>query len=107
MKTLMRICCVLLPILGATQAAAQAYPAKTMRIIVAFPAGGPIDIVARMLAPKLSETMGQQVIVDNRAGANGAIGTEYVVKSPADGYTLYLASPSAIAINPAVSKGAV
>lgn len=54
MKTLMRICCVLLPILGATQAAAQAYPAKTMRIIVAFPAGGPIDIVARMLAPKLS-----------------------------------------------------
>jgi len=104
MRTLMRMCCVLLPILGADQAAAQAYPAKTMRIVVAFPAGGPIDIVARMLAPKLSEMMGQQVIVDNRAGANGVIGTEHVIRSPADGYTLYLASPSAIAINPAVSN---
>ncbi len=104
MRTLIRICCALLPILGATHAAAQAYPSKTMRIVVAFPAGGPIDIVARMLSPKLSETMGQQVIVDNRAGANGAIGTEHVVKSAADGYTMYLASPSAIAINPAVSR---
>lgn len=104
MKTLIRICCALLPILGASQAAAQAYPSKPLRIVVAFPAGGPIDIVARMLALKLSETMGQPVIVDNRAGANGAIGTDHVVKSAADGYTLYLASPSAIAINPAVSK---
>lgn len=104
MKTLIRICCTSLLILGASQAAAQAYPSKTIRIVVAFPAGGPIDIVARMLSPKLSETMGQQVIVDNRAGANGAIGTDHVVKSPADGYTLYLASPSAIAINPAVSR---
>lgn len=104
MKTLIRICCALLAILGASQAAAQAYPSKPLRIVVAFPAGGPIDIVARMLAPKLSETMGQPVIVDNRAGANGAIGTDHVVKSAADGYTLYLASPSAIAINPAVSK---
>ena len=104
MKTLIRICCALLPILGAAQAADQAYPSRPMRIVVAFPAGGPIDIVARMLAPKLSETMGQAVIVDNRAGANGAIGTDHVVKSAADGYTLYLASPSAIAINPAVSK---
>ena len=106
MRTLIRICCALLSIPGASQAAAQAYPSKTMRIVVAFPAGGPIDIVARMLSPKLSETMGQQVIVDNRAGANGAIGTEHVVKSAADGYTMYLASPSAIAIaiNPAVSK---
>ena len=104
MKTLIRICCASLLILGASQAAAQAYPSRTIRIVVAFPAGGPIDIVARMLSPKLAETMGQQVIVDNRAGANGAIGTDHVVKSPADGYTLYLASPSAIAINPAVSK---
>ena len=104
MRALIHICCALLTILGASQAFAQAYPSKTMKIVVAFPAGGPIDIVARMLAPKLSETMGQQVIVDNRAGANGAIGTEIVVRSPADGYTMYLASPSAIAIGPAVSK---
>jgi len=80
----------------------QAYPSKPLRIVVAFPAGGPIDIVARFIAPKLGEVMGQQVLVDNRAGANGLIGTDHVVKSAADGYTMYLASPSAIAISPAV-----
>jgi len=104
MKTLIRIGCTLLFALGASHAAAQAYPSKTLRIVVAFPAGGPIDIVARMLASKLGETMGQQIIVDNRAGANGAIGTENVIRSAADGYTMNLASPGAIAIGPAVSK---
>jgi len=104
MKTLFSIGCTLLLVLGAPVAAAQAYPSKTLRIVVAFPAGGPIDIVARMLAPKLGETMGQQIIVDNRSGANGAIGTENVVRSAADGYTMYLASPSAIAIGPSVYK---
>ncbi len=104
MKTLFGIGCTLLLVLGAAVAAAQAYPSKTLRIVVAFPAGGPIDIVARMLAPKLGETMGQQIIVDNRSGANGAIGTENVVRSAADGYTMYLASPSAIAIGPSVYK---
>ena len=104
MKTLIRIGCTLLFALGASHAAAQAYPSKTLRFVVAFPAGGPIDIVARMLASKLGETMGQQIIVDNRAGANGAIGTENVIRSAADGYTMNLASPGAIAIGPAVSK---
>lgn len=85
-------------------AVAQTFPAKPLRIVVAFPAGGPIDIVARTLAPKLFEAMGQQVIVDNRAGANGVIGTDHVAKSAPDGYTMILASPSAIAINPAISK---
>jgi len=104
MKTLFGIGCTLLLVLGAPVVAAQPYPSKTLRIVVAFPAGGPIDIVARMLAPKLGETMGQQIIVDNRSGANGAIGTENVVRSAADGYTMYLASPSAIAIGPSVYK---
>lgn len=71
-------------------------------MIVAFPAGGPIDIVAHMLAPKLGENLGQSVTVDNRAGANELIGTEHVVRSAPDGYTLYLACASAIAISPAL-----
>jgi tripartite-type tricarboxylate transporter receptor subunit TctC len=67
--------------------------------VVGFPAGGPIDIVARMMAPKLSEALGQQVVVDNRGGANGMIGTEFVAKSAPDGYTMILTS-TGLAINP-------
>ncbi len=83
----------------APAALAQAYPAKPLRLIVGFPAGGPIDIVARLLAVKMSEVFAQQVVVDNRAGANGMIGTELVAKSAPDGYTMILAS-TGIAINP-------
>ena len=64
----------------------QSYPAHSLRLVVAFPAGGPIDIVARLMTPKLSELLGQQVIVDNRGGANGIIGTDFVAKSAPDGY---------------------
>jgi tripartite-type tricarboxylate transporter receptor subunit TctC len=71
-------------------------------MVVAFPAGGPIDIVARMLAPKLGEVLGQQVLVDNRGGANGMIGTDHVAKSAPDGLTMILASTSAVTISPAV-----
>jgi tripartite-type tricarboxylate transporter receptor subunit TctC len=87
---------------AAGSASAQTYPAHALRIVVAFPAGGPIDIVARLISPKLSELTGQQVIVDNRGGANGLIGTDHVAKSPPDGYTMVLASPGAVAISPAV-----
>lgn len=66
----------------------QAYPNKPIRAIVPFPAGGGIDTVIRMLGPKMSEALGQQIIVDNRAGASGTLGTEIVAKAPADGYTL-------------------
>jgi tripartite-type tricarboxylate transporter receptor subunit TctC len=79
-------------------ARAQAYPARPVRIIVGVPAGGPIDISARLIGQWLSERLGQQFIVDNRPGAGGNIGTETVVRAPADGYTLLMAFASS-AIN--------
>jgi len=81
---------------------AQGYPARTVRLIVPFPAGGGSDIVGRIVAGKLTEQMKQQVIVDNRGGAGGSIGTEAAVRSAPDGYTLVLASTSEIAVNPAI-----
>ena len=102
MSVIVRCCCFLALFVLTCVAGAQIYPSKPLRIVVAFPAGGPIDIVARFIAPKLGEVMGQQVLADNRAGANGIIGTDHVAKSAPDGYTMILASPSAIAISPAV-----
>lgn len=85
-------------------ALAQQYPSKPVRLIVPFPAGGGSDVVGRLVAQKLSERVGQQVFVDNRAGAGGSIGTEVAVKAPPDGYTTVLASTSEIAINPSLYK---
>jgi len=75
-------------------AGAQSYPTKPVRLIVPFAAGGSMDITARILAQKLGESLGQQFIVDNRAGGSGTIGSEMVAKSPPDGYTLMLTSAS-------------
>jgi tripartite-type tricarboxylate transporter receptor subunit TctC len=80
-------------------ALAQAFPSKPVRIVVAFPAGGGTDIVARLLAPRLTEAWGQQVIVDNRAGASGVIGTELAARSPADGATVFLGTLGNLAVN--------
>ena len=91
----------LLVILAAGPAAAQDYPAKAVRIVVPFPAGGTTDVVARALAPPLSKAIGQSVIVENRPGANTVIGAELVVRAPADGHTLLFMAPS-FTINPFV-----
>ena len=79
---------------------AQSYPTKPVRLIVAFPAGGGSDIVGRIVAQNLSERLGQQVFVDNRAGAGGSIGTGAAVSAAPDGYTLVLGGTSEIAVNP-------
>ena len=76
---------------------AQTYPAKAIKLIVPFPPGGPTDIVARVVARKLSEGLGQQVIVDNRAGAGGTIGAEAAAKSTGDGYTLLFGTTGTLA----------
>ena len=91
-------------LLSAT-ALAQPYPSKPIRMVVAFPPGGPVDIVARLLAPKLTDALGQQVVVENRAGAGGNVPTSQVAKAPADGYTL-LAHSSAYAVNPSLTPNA-
>ena len=77
----------------------QAYPSKPIRIIVPFSAGGPSDLTMRSMAPRMTELLGQSIVVDNRAGATGIIGAEMVAKSPPDGYTLLMATASVIAIN--------
>jgi tripartite-type tricarboxylate transporter receptor subunit TctC len=86
---------------GAMQeSVAQELPARTIRVVVAFPAGGPADFVARLLADKLRTSLGQNVIVENRAGANGAIGAEYVARADPDGTTLFFSTVGAVAITP-------
>ena len=82
--------------------ACWAQQAKTTRILVAFPPGGPVDFVARTLADALSKELGQPVLVDNKAGGNGAVAAEQLMRSPADGSTLWLTSVGAVAINPAL-----
>src|SRR5262245_38588150 len=82
-------------------ASAQAYPSRPVRIIVPVPPGGPIDMSARLIGQWLSERLGQPFIIENRAGAAGNIGTDAVVRAPADGYTLLLAF-AASAINAAL-----
>jgi tripartite-type tricarboxylate transporter receptor subunit TctC len=80
-----------LGLLGLSPAAAQPYPSRTVSVIVPYPAGGSVDVVARLLVQKLNESMGQSFIVENRAGgAGGAVGANVVAKAPADGYTLML-----------------
>jgi len=88
--TLIAICAAL-PCAGAH---AQAYPSRLVRIVVPFPAGGPVDNVARSLGAKLAESTGQQFVVDNRAGGNTIIGTDAVAKAAPDGYTLLVAVSS-------------
>lgn len=81
---------------------AQAYPAKPIRFIVPFAPGGNTDVAARLIANGLSHQMGQPIIVENRAGAGGGIGTDFVAKAPPDGYTVLIGHIGALTINPAI-----
>lgn len=89
-----------LMMIGAACAPAQPYPVKPVRMIVGFTAGGPSDIVGRIVAQQLTERMGRQFVVENRAGATGMIGAELVAKAPPDGYALYIASQTTHAVAP-------
>jgi tripartite-type tricarboxylate transporter receptor subunit TctC len=82
----------------------QAYPVKPIRMVVALAAGGPTDVVARIVAQKLSEFLGQQIVVDNRPGAGGSVAGELVARSPADGYTLFFAANGTYAVAPNFMK---
>jgi tripartite-type tricarboxylate transporter receptor subunit TctC len=90
--------------LGIAGATAQQYPARPIRFICPFAPGGGTDVLARLLAQSLMETLGQPVIVDNRPGAGGVIGAEIAAKSPADGYTIVLGSPGPLTINPNLQR---
>ena len=90
-----------LALFGVTAPAlAQEFPSRSVRLVVAFPAGGPTDFVARLLADRLKSILGQSVLVENKSGANAAIGADFVAKSDPDGYTLFFTTMSAMVLNP-------
>jgi tripartite-type tricarboxylate transporter receptor subunit TctC len=90
--------------LAAPAALAQAYPTKPIRLVVPFPAGGATDIFARAVSQKLGEKLGTTIVVDNKPGAGGTIGSDLAAKAPADGYTLLLATSSTHSIGPSFGK---
>jgi tripartite-type tricarboxylate transporter receptor subunit TctC len=83
-------------------AAAQDYPTKPIRIVVGFPPGGGVDIVARQIGAEMQKTLGQPIVIENRPGAGGSIGAEFVAKSAADGYTLLMGNTGSLTINPSL-----
>jgi len=91
--------------LSAPLAAHEQFPSRPIRIIVPFTAGGPSDLVARLLAPKMTATLGQPVIIDNRPGAGGVTGVDVAAKAAPDGYTIVLGSAGGVAISPQLDRG--
>jgi tripartite-type tricarboxylate transporter receptor subunit TctC len=94
---------LLLLLVGCGTAFGQAYPTKPVRLIVTYPPGGSSDLMARVFGAKLGELWGQQVIIESKPGAAGAIGTEYTARQPADGYTFMIGNSGPVAINPLLS----
>ena len=90
--------------LGSSLVAAQDFPVRPIHVVVPFPPGGGLDTLARIVAPKLQASLGQPVIVENKAGAAGIIGVDYVAKSAADGYTLAVGSPGNMSVAPALNS---
>src|SRR5207253_3587523 len=100
-----RVKAILFLLLVTAQALAQ-YPAKPVRLVVGFAPSGAADFVARTLQEPMQRALGQPIVIDNRPGAGSSIAAEHVAKSPADGYTLLIASPSSILVNPLISPRA-
>jgi len=88
----------------AVPAAAQDFPNRPIRVVVPFPAGGPNDVIARVVSKAVSESIGQPLVIDNRAGAGGVVGTDFVSKAAADGYTLAITSAGALVISPSLQQ---
>ena len=102
MRTLQRFVLAALVALSAAHASAQPYPNKPMRLVVPFPPAGTTDILAREVGQRLTEALGQSVVIDNRPGAAGNIGSDIVAKSAPAGYTLLMCTVSSHAINPSL-----
>ena len=96
--------CIFLNLITQQVHAQSAYPSKPIKIVVPYPAGGAADISARLIAQSMSESMGQPILVDNRPGANGMIGTDVVAKSAPDGYTLLFTASGPLVVNPSLYK---
>jgi len=96
-------CAAALCLAASSASLAQAYPTKPIRLIVPFPAGGATDLFARTLSQKMGEKLGTTLVIDNKPGAGGAIGSDMAAKAPADGYTLLLATTSTHSIGPAIT----
>src|SRR3954471_16485234 len=103
MKFAVLAACFLLSAVFSAPTVAQTYPVKPIRLVVPFPPGGAVDAIGRIIGQKLGATWGQNVVIDNRGGAAGAIGSELVARSVPDGYTLLVGSTSTISINPALN----
>ncbi len=107
MRRLLIVAAIAVVALGVCDAPrAQDYPTRTITMVVPYPPGGGVDVLARVVAEKLSGVLGQQVIVDNRAGGSGLVGTRSVIKAAPDGYTLFLGHTGSIAINPSLYANA-
>src|SRR5258707_15846115 len=102
MRTLVRVLAVLVALAVPALAAAQPWPSKTIKVIVPYPPGGTSDILARALAPGITAALGQPVIIENKPGATGNVGADFVAKSPPDGYTLHLADIGSLRITPSL-----